>query len=86
MTTTLSWVSKLANRCGGEACVRDTRMPVWVLVNYKGLGLNDTQLLEWYPSLNQADLEAAWAYAAENAEEVDRVIRENEEGEEGFVE
>jgi uncharacterized protein (DUF433 family) len=42
-------------------------------------------LLRNYPSLSPADLEAAWEYAAANAQEVDRAIRENEEGEEGLV-
>jgi uncharacterized protein (DUF433 family) len=86
MTTTASWVSKRPDRCGGDACVRDTRIPVWVLLGYRRLGSSDTEILGFYPSLNPADLEAAWEYAAANAEEIDRAIRENEEGEEGFVE
>jgi hypothetical protein len=31
-------------------------------------------------------LEASWEYTAANREEIDRSIRENEEGEEGLVE
>jgi uncharacterized protein (DUF433 family) len=81
-----SWVSKQSNRQGGDACVRDTRIPVWVLVNYRRLGGSDAQLLRDYPSLTTADLESAWDYAAANAEEIDRAIRENEEGDEGLVE
>jgi hypothetical protein len=36
--------------------------------------------------LTPPDLEAAWDYAATNAEEIDVAIRENEAGREGFVE
>lgn len=32
MTTTASWISKKPGRCGGDACVRETRIPVWGLV------------------------------------------------------
>ena len=86
MTTTVSWISKKPDRCGGDACIRETRIPVWVLVGYRRLGLSDARLLEAYPSLNRADLEAAWEYAATNAAEIDRAIHDNEEGDEGPVE
>ena len=86
MTATVTWISKKPDRCGGDACIRETRIPVWVLVNYRRLGASDTDMLRSYPSLTPADLEVAWEYAAANAEEIDRAIRENEEGDEGFVE
>jgi uncharacterized protein (DUF433 family) len=86
MAATVSWISKRPNYCGGDACVRDTRVPVWVLVNYSRLGAADAEILGDYPSLTPADLEAAWEYAKANPAEIDRAIRENEGGEEGFVE
>jgi uncharacterized protein (DUF433 family) len=86
MATTTSWVSKRPDRCGGDACVRDTRIPVWGLVSYRRLGASDAEILRSYPSLTPADLEAAWEYAAANPAEIDEAIRENEAGEEGFVE
>ncbi len=85
MTGTASWVSSKADRCGGDACVRDSRIPVWVLVNYRRLGATDDDILLGYPSLTTSDLEAAFAYAAANGDELDRAIRENELGAEGFV-
>jgi uncharacterized protein (DUF433 family) len=85
MSTTASWISRRPDYCGGDACVRDTRIPVWVLVNYRRLGAADASILGWYPGLTASDLEAAWGYAAANGEEIDRAIRENEGGEEGFV-
>jgi uncharacterized protein (DUF433 family) len=86
MTTPTSWISKRPNFCGGDACIRDIRIPVWSVVNYRRLGATDEVILEAYPSLTPADLEAAFAYAAAHPEEIDTAIRENEEGEEGLVE
>ena len=86
MTAPASWISKKPDRCGGDACVRDTRIPVWVLAGYRHLGANDADILRAYPSLTAADLEAAFTYAATHHEEIDRAIRENDEGAEGFVE
>jgi uncharacterized protein (DUF433 family) len=86
MPATASWISKKHDRCGGDACIRETRIPVWVLVGYRRLGASDADVLRAYPSLTPADLEAAWEYVAANLAEIDSDIRENEEGEEGFVE
>lgn len=86
MAASASWVAKWSNRQGGDACVRDTRIPVWILENYRRLGMSEDDLLRAYPALTPADLEAASAYVAANREEIDRTIQENEEGEEGFVE
>jgi uncharacterized protein (DUF433 family) len=86
MTATASWVSRDPDRQGGDACVRDTRIPIWVLAGYRRLGMSDEEILRAYPSLTAADLEAAWAYATAHGEEIDRALRENEEGEPGLVE
>ena len=61
MITTSSWISKKPDRCGGDACVRDSRIPVWVLVGYRDLGKDDVWLLNAYPSLTPDDLAAAWS-------------------------
>ncbi len=76
-----SAICKAPNRCGGEACIRDTRIPVWLLVNYRRLGGTEDMLRCNYPSLSPADLEAARDYAASHAEEIDKAIQENEESE-----
>jgi uncharacterized protein (DUF433 family) len=86
MTAMASWVSTKNDRCGGDACVRDLRIPVWALANYRRLGASDAEILRAYPSLQRADLEAAWEYAAAHLEEIDEAIRRNEAGDEGFVE
>jgi uncharacterized protein (DUF433 family) len=86
MPTMTSWISKKPDRCGGDACIRDIRIPVWVLAEYRRMGASDADLLQWYPDLTPADLEAAWEYTTANSEEIDRAIRENDEGEEAFAE
>ena len=49
--------------CGGAACLADTRIPVWVLVNARASGATDDEILQDYPTITQAHLDAAWAYA-----------------------
>ncbi len=79
-------IFKDANRCGGDACIEKSRIPVWVLVNYRRLGGSDEDLLHDYPGLTPAELEAAWGYYEAHPQEIDQAIQENEEGEEGVVE
>lgn len=55
---------------GGDACIRNTRIPVWLLVEYKSQGLSDDELLRVYPGLTASDLSAAWAYFAAHSHEV----------------
>ena len=86
MATETGRIFKQADRQGGDACVHDARIPVWVLDNCRRLGMSDAQILSTYPSLTSADLEAAWDYVAANREEIEQAIRENEEGDDGPVE
>ena len=46
MATVASWVSKRPNRCGGDACVRDTRITVWGLVAQRRLNATDAEILQ----------------------------------------
>jgi len=86
MSVTASWISKKPDRCGGDACVRDTRITVWGLVAYRRLGMSDAEIMQAVQGLSPVDLEAAWEYVAAHPEEIDEAIRANEEGEEGLVE
>jgi uncharacterized protein (DUF433 family) len=86
MASTTSGIIKTPGICGGDACVQGHRIPVWVLVGYRRLGLSDVKILEAYPTLSPADLKAAWEYAAAHEQEIDQAIAENEMGEEGEVE
>jgi len=55
-----SWIQKTPNICGGRACIRNTRITVWGLVNSRRLGLTDDQILKNIVGLTPADLHAAW--------------------------
>ncbi len=74
-----SWVQKTPGVCGGDACIRNTRITVWGLVAWRKLGLSDKEIVRRMPSLTLADLETAWDYYARNPEEIERTIQENEE-------
>jgi uncharacterized protein (DUF433 family) len=44
--------------------MRNTRIPVWELESFRRLGMNESRLLDNYPTLTVTDLANAWAYAA----------------------
>ena len=74
-----SWIQKTPGVIGGDACVRNTRIAVWMLVEAKRLGFSDAELLHRHVvPLTQADLDVAWAYAAANPDEIEQAIRDNE--------
>lgn len=79
IATQRSWITKLPDRVGGDACVRDTRITVWGLVEWRQRGLSDEQILQAVQGLTPADLDAAWDYYATQKEEVDQAIRANAE-------
>lgn len=55
--------------CHGRACIRGTRVMVSVVVDNVAAGVTREDILRSYPALNQADIDAALAYAAELARE-----------------
>lgn len=73
-TAQSSFIQKTPGVCGGNARIRNTRIPIWTLVSFHQLGAPDLELLESYPSLTQDDLDLAWLYYADNQEEIDRAI------------
>ncbi len=53
-------ITKTRNVCGCDACIAGTRIPVWVLVNARNIGISESQLLYDYPTLTASDLANAW--------------------------
>jgi len=78
-TTVYDLITKRPGRCGGEACVRDSRITVWGLVAWRKLNVSDGRILEMIAGLTPPDLEAAWKYFEDHPEEIERLIRENEQ-------
>jgi uncharacterized protein (DUF433 family) len=72
-------IRKTPGVLGGEACVGDRRIAVWMLIQAKRLGATDDQLRNDYePPLKQAELNAAWHYHAKHLQEIEQAIRDNE--------
>jgi len=72
-----SWqgIEKNPKVMGGEACIRQTRIPVWLLVSLQRQGASEAYILEDYPSLSAADLVNAWLYAETHLDEIDAAIQ-----------
>ncbi|MFZ5919069.1 MAG: DUF433 domain-containing protein [Chloroflexota bacterium] len=49
----------------GKPVIRGTRIPVEIILRKLGEGATETDLLDAYPRLTQADIRAALAYAAD---------------------
>lgn len=63
---------------GGEPCIVRTRIPVWVLVRARQVGITEADLLRSYPTLRAEDLANAWAYYRTHRQEIEQQIEENE--------
>ena len=58
--------------CHGQACIKDTRIMVSVLLDNLATGLSHEEILRSYPSLTREAIQATLSYAAELTRE--RVI------------
>ena len=63
---------------GGEPSIVRTRIPVWVVVQARRLGMSEAELLRAYPTLRAEDLVNAWAYYRAHPDEIDAQIAEHE--------
>jgi len=71
-------IEKTPGVMGGDACIRQTRIPVWLLVSLRRQGATEAYLLEDYPTLIAADLVNAWQYAAAFPDEIAAAIARQE--------
>jgi uncharacterized protein (DUF433 family) len=78
MTTTAAGdpgrVTSTPGVCGGEACIRGTRIMVWLLVFFRRRGRSDADLLADYPGLTPQDLDAAWEYYRRHPAEIEQAV------------
>ena len=61
-TTRPRRIQRTPGVCGGDPCIAETRIPVWVLYQARQFGASDTKLLRMYPGLKRTDLKHAWQY------------------------
>jgi len=71
-------ITKTPGVVGGDACLADTRLPVWLFVDLRHQGATDTEILGLYPHLSAADLVDVWVYAYANPEEIEDALRDQE--------
>jgi uncharacterized protein (DUF433 family) len=71
-------ITKTPGVCGGTACIANTRIPVWSIIEARSLGYSEADLLTSYPTLTATDLTQAWIYAEAHPEEIASAIRVNE--------
>ncbi len=50
---------------GGKPCIRGLRITVYDVLSYLASGMTPAEILADFPDLEQADIQAALAYAAE---------------------
>ena len=74
----LDGINKTPQVVGGAARIRNTRIPVWSLVQSRQMGASDLEILEAYPDLTEADLINAWFYAETFPTEIEQAISANE--------
>jgi uncharacterized protein (DUF433 family) len=55
--------------CHGKACIRGTRVMVSVILDNLAAGVPREEIISSYPSVQELDIQAALAYAAELARE-----------------
>jgi len=60
--------------CFGKPRIRNTRIPVWLLVSFRNQGASNPELLRNYPSLSLNDVQAAWDYYSNHKNEIDQEI------------
>jgi uncharacterized protein (DUF433 family) len=75
MATATSWITRRPHPDGVEACIRDTNINVWGLVERRRSGLSDADILADVKGLTAEDLHADWQYYHAHPEELDRAIR-----------
>ncbi len=77
-STTSRSITKTAGVMGGDACLANTRLPVWLFVDLHNQGATDADILKLYPHLSAADLVNVWVYAHANPEEIEKALQEQE--------
>lgn len=61
---------------GGRARVDGSRIPVWMFVSYFDKDISDADILDWYPTLKQQDIDDAREYIKNNGAEIAQDIED----------
>ena len=66
-TSSIAWQDRIqidSRVCHGKACIKGTRIMVSIILDYVRAGESHKEILRQYPTLSEADIEAALGYAA----------------------
>jgi uncharacterized protein (DUF433 family) len=74
-----SGIEKTNSVMGGVACIRQTRIPVWLLEQMRRQGVSEAEILRNYPNLTAQDLANAWDFVSLYQAEIEAQIQANEE-------
>lgn len=77
LSDTWQGIEKNPTVMGGDACIRQTRIPVWLLVSLQKQGANEAFILEDYP-ISATDLVNAWRYSDAHPDEIAFAIQRQE--------
>lgn len=72
-------IEKTEGVMGGVACIRQTRIPVWLLEQMRRQGVSEAEILRNYPGLTAQDLANAWDFVNSYRMEIEAQIQANEE-------
>ena len=61
--------------CGGELCIRGTRIPVHIILSHLAAGDDFGTVLKNFPHLNIADIRACMEYASYLATEKEMMVQ-----------
>ena len=65
----LNRISADTKVCGGYACIKGTRVPVYIILDFLAAGNSVEEILKEYPQLTRKDVLAAIEYGASLARE-----------------
>jgi uncharacterized protein (DUF433 family) len=71
-------ITKTPGVMGGDACLANTRLPIWLFIDLRHQGASDAAILKMYPHLTAADLVNVWVYAHANREEIEQALSEQD--------
>ena len=54
-----------SGKCGGRPCIRGMRITVYDVLSYLASGMTNEEVLEDFPYLEEEDIKACLAYAAD---------------------
>ncbi|MGL4502354.1 MAG: DUF433 domain-containing protein [Planktothrix sp.] len=72
-------IQKTAGFCGGHACIRYTRIPVWTVISLQQQGADYQEIIQNFPGLTLMDLTAVQAYYETHKPEIDRAIASHQD-------